>query len=66
VARAVERCAWIVDIDTLERGSEAVRVAFAPLFAISDDIEAAALLVADGEKRRIVLPLFQKFRSYAP
>ena len=63
---AVERGAWIIDIDTLERGGEAVRVAFAALLAIGDDIEPGALLVSDSKKCCIVLRLLEKFRSYAP
>jgi hypothetical protein len=66
MAGSVERGAWIVDVDTLEGGGEAVRVAFAALFTVSNDIEAGAFLVADSEKRCIVLRFFQKFRSNAP
>jgi hypothetical protein len=47
MAGAVERGARIVDVDALERRGEAVGVALAPHFAVGDDIEAGALLVAD-------------------
>lgn len=66
MAGSVQRSAWIVDVDPLERGGEAVRIAFATLFAVGDDIEAGPFLVADSKKRRIVLRLFQEFRSDAP
>ena len=66
MAGAVERGAWIVDIDPLQCGGEAVRVAFAALLAVGNDIEAGSFLVADGKRVRIVLRLFQKFGSHAP
>ena len=66
MAGPVERGARIVEIDPLERSGEAVRVAFAALFTVGNDIEAGALLVSDCEKRRIVLGLFEKSRIYAP
>ena len=56
----------IIDVDALKRGREAVGVTFAALLAVGDDIEAGALLVTDGEKRSIVLRVFEKFRSYTP
>jgi hypothetical protein len=61
MAGPVERGAWIVNIDTLKRSGEAVRVAFAALFTVRNDIEAGVFLVANSEKRRIVLRFFQKF-----
>ena len=50
MAAAVERGAGIVDVDAVERGGEAVRVALAPHLAVGDDVEPGALLVADGER----------------
>jgi hypothetical protein len=66
MAGSIERSAWIVDIDPLERGGEAVRVAFAALLSVGDDIEAGLFLVADSKKGRIVLCLLQEFRRDAP
>jgi len=66
MAGPIERGAWIINIDTLERGGEAVRVAFAALFTVRNDIEAGAFLVANSKQCRIVLRFFQKFRSDAP
>src|SRR5947207_9820311 len=57
MARAVERAAWMVDIDALERGGEAVGIAFAPDLAVRDDVEAGPLLRPDGEQRGVVLRL---------
>ena len=62
----VERRAGIVDVDAFERGGEAVGVAFAPLLAVGDDVEAGALLVADGDERGVVLRLLEKFRRDPP
>ena len=66
MAGAVERGAGIVDVDALERGGEAVGIAFAPLLAVGDDVEAGALLVADGDERGVVLRLIEKFRRDPP
>jgi hypothetical protein len=66
MAGAVERGAGIVDVDAFERGREAVGIALAPHLAVGDDVEAGALLIADGEQRRVVLRLRQEFRRYAP
>ena len=66
MAGAVERRAGIVDVDAFERGGEAVGIAFAPHLAVGDDVEAGALLVADGEQRGVILRLLEKFRRDAP
>ena len=66
MAGAVERGAGIVDIDAFERGGEAVGVALAPHLAVGDDVEAGALLVADGEHGGVVLRLVEEFRRDAP
>ena len=66
MAGPVERGAWIVDIDPLERSSEAIRVAFATLLPVRDDIEPGTLLVANSENRCIVLRFFEEFRIDAP
>ena len=58
---AVDCGAGVVDVDAGERGGDAVRVALAPDLAVRDDVHAGALLVADGEQRRIVLRLFEEF-----
>ena len=47
----------------VERGGEAVGIALAPLLAIGDDVEAGALLVADGQQRGVVLRRFELLRD---
>ena len=65
-AGAVRRLAGIVEIDAVERGREAVGIALAPLLAVGDDVEAGALLVADGEERGVVLRRVEPFGIDAP
>ena len=55
MARPVKGDAWLVDVDTLQRGREPVRIAFAPNFAVGDDVEPGLLLRLDREHGRIVL-----------
>ena len=55
-----------VDVDALERGREAVRIALAPHLAVGDDVDAGALHVADGDDRRVVLRLFEERLGHAP
>ncbi len=55
--------AGIVDVDAVERGGEAVGIALAPLLAVGDDVEAGALLVADGEQRGVVLRALRAARA---
>ena len=43
-----------VEVDTFERGSEAIGIALPAHFAVGDDVEARALLVANGQDGRIV------------
>ena len=66
MAAPVERRAGIVDVDAVERGGEAVRVALAAHLAVGDDVEAGALLIADREDRRILLRLLEPLRLDAP
>ena len=56
----------IVDVDAVERGGEAVGIAFAPLLAVGDDVEPGALLVADGEDGGVVLRRFELVRRDEP
>jgi len=63
---AVERSARIIDVDAFECSGEPVRIAFAALFAVGDDVEAGAFLVADGDERGIVLRLVQPIRPHPP
>jgi hypothetical protein len=63
---AVERRAGIVDIDAFKRSGETVRIAFTAQFAVGNDVEPGALLIADGEQGGVVLRLIEKFRSDAP
>ena len=66
VAAAVERGPRVVDVDALERGGEAVRVALAPHLAVGDDVEAGPLLIADGEDGGVVLRLLEPLRADPP
>src|SRR5204862_1316138 len=65
-AAAVDGAAGIHDVDALERGGEAVRVALTPHFAIRDDVDAGLLHVADREPRGVVLRFLQVFLADAP
>src|SRR6185436_17552757 len=55
-----------IEIDAVERGGEAVRVALASLLAVREDVEARALLVADREQGRVVLRLLQQLGRNPP
>src|SRR5262245_190152 len=55
LAATIQRRAGVCGVDALERRCKAVGITFAALLAISDDVEPRALLVANGEKRRLVL-----------
>ena len=57
VAAAVQRRPGALEIDPVQRGGEAVGVALAADLAVGDDVQPGALLVADGEQRRVVLGL---------
>ena len=63
MAAAVERGARVVDVDALERGGEAVGVALPTHLAIRDDVQPGALLVRDGQARRVVVRLLQVARG---
>jgi len=65
-AGAVERGSRPVDIDALERGREAVGIAFAPHLAIGDDVEPGAFLGADRQQGGVVLRLLQERLLDAP
>jgi hypothetical protein len=56
-AGAAEGGARVVDVDTVERGREAVGIALAPTLAVRDDIEPGVFLRPDRESRGIVLCL---------
>src|SRR6185436_8780131 len=60
------RRARIVEIDSLERGRETVRVTLAADFPVGDDVEAGLFLHADGQYRRVVLRLGQVGFRHAP
>src|SRR5207248_2239432 len=66
VARAVDRDAGVVEVDPVERGREAVRVALAPYLAVADHVDAGLLHVPDREKRRVVLRLLEEALVDAP
>jgi hypothetical protein len=66
LAAAIERRSRVFGIDTLKRGGKAVRIAFAPLLAVGDDIEAYALLIPDREKCCLILFCFKSLRIDQP
>ncbi len=66
VPAAVQRGARVVDVDALERGGEAVRVALAAHLAVGDDVQPGALLVGDRQPRRVVLRLLEIARIDPP
>ena len=65
-AGAVDHGAGIFDVDAVERGGETVGIAFAALFAVADDVEPGALLVADGEDRGVVLRRLELVGRHQP
>ncbi len=66
LSHAVEADAGVLDVHALERRRETIGIALAPHFAIRDDVDAGAFLVADRQDGRIVLRLLQPFRRDAP
>src|SRR5207253_3916999 len=66
VAGAVERDAGVVEVETVERRREPVRVALAPHLAVADHIDAGSLEVADREQCGVVLRLLQESLLDAP
>ena len=63
---AVERGSRIVEIDSFQRGGEAVRIALAAHLAIGHDVDAGALLHMDRHDRRIVLRFVEEIGRGAP
>ncbi len=66
MARTIERCAGVVDVDAVERGREAVGIALAPDLAVGDDVEPSLLLRADREQGRVVLRFLDPRLGDAP
>lgn len=66
LAAAVDGGAGVVGVNSFERRGETVGIAFAPLLAVGDNIEAGALLIADGDERRLVLLGFELVRIDLP
>ena len=58
--------AGVVVVDAVERGGEAVGVAFPAHLAVGDDVDAGALHVADRQQRGVVLRLRQIGLRHAP
>src|SRR5262249_2050389 len=58
LAAAIERRTRILRVNSFERGGEPVGIAFAPLLAVGNDVEAGALLVPNGNERRLILSGF--------
>src|SRR5581483_5646022 len=59
MAAAVQCDPGVVEVDALESGGEAIRVALAPDFPIGDEIESGVLLCLDRHDGGIVLGLLQ-------
>ena len=66
MAGAIDRDAGVVEIDAVERGREAVRVALPAHLAVADHVDAGFLHVSDREQRGVVLSLLQEAFFYAP
>ncbi len=66
IAGAVHDLGGMLVVDAVERGREAIGVAFPPLLAVGDDVEPGTLLVADREQGRIVLRFLELRLRNAP
>jgi hypothetical protein len=56
----------LFDVDAVERGGEAIGIAFAPLLPVGDDVEAGALLVAYRQDGGVVLCRFELVGRHQP
>src|ERR1700744_5600432 len=52
-AATINHRARLFDIDAVESGSKAIGIAFAPLLAVTDDVDPGAFLIVDGENRGV-------------
>ena len=66
LAGAADHGTRIIEVDAVERGRKPVEVALAPHLAVRHDIDAGALLIANGNQRGIVLCLLEKLGGDAP
>jgi len=66
LAGAADDGARIIEVDTFERGRKPVEVALAPHLAVRHDIDAGALLIANGNQCGIVLCLLERLGSDPP
>ena len=66
LAGAIEARPRIFDVDAFERGCEWVGIALPSHFAVGQDVDSGNFLVADREKRRVVLGLIQPFIADPP
>jgi hypothetical protein len=62
----IERDARRVEVDTVERRGEPVRVALAAHLSVGDDVDSCTLHVGDGEPGRVVLGLLEMRIRDAP
>src|SRR5262249_7415117 len=65
-AGTVRGLAGIVEIDTVERRGKAVGITLPALFAVGDDVESGALLIADREQSGVVLRRLEPCRIDEP
>ena len=56
----------IFNVDAFERSRKTIRITFAPLLTVCDDVEAGAFLVLDRENCCLVLFGFERFRIDQP
>src|SRR5207237_9827998 len=57
---------WIVQVDAVERGGEAIDVALAADLTVAQDVDAGALHIANSQHRRVVLGLLEERLGNAP
>ena len=56
----------LIEVDPVERGRKPVEVALAPHLAVRHDVDAGALLIANGNQRGVVLRLLENIGGDAP
>jgi hypothetical protein len=66
LAGAIKARPRIFDVDAFESGCEPVGIALPSHFAVGQDVDPGGFLIADREKRRVVLSLIQPFIADPP
>lgn len=65
-AVAARHDAWWIELQPVHRIGETVEIAFAPDFAVADDIDPCAFLVVQRGQGAIVLRFFEPIFRYPP